>query len=265
LVNRYKMDSHDLYEVIRAAMDPDEKRKAWDQHCANASAIPVPEGVLEIPKPKSYSLPCDQRMYAELAVSRAMKLGDALVPKCAELTGVTPEAVLMSVSEVEAMLTAMVEEGDLDGGDGPDDESAELKVAVNRLPDVLKLTFTLPTETYTQAAKETAVKLRGAGFTEQGMRNGWTTLSDRSYAGGTLGLRLLLSTKGAGDDGVAFTDDSCVPFVAVLATAESAAAEAGLVECWETRKTKAARADFAQRMAALRAKVPTPEGATTLA
>jgi hypothetical protein len=170
----------------------------------------------------------------------------------------------MSVSEVEEMLNEMVE-ANIEAGDGPDDESDELKEAVNRLPDVLRLTFTLPTETYTQAAKEAAAKLCSAGFIEHGMRNGWTTVSkgDRSYAGGTLGLRLLLSTKGT-DDGVAFTDDSCVPFVAVLATAESAAAEAGLVECWETRKTKVARADFSQRMAALRAKVPTPEGATTL-
>jgi hypothetical protein len=97
------MDSHDLYEVIRAAMDPDKKRSAWDQHCANARAIPVPVGVLEIPKSKSYSLPCDQHMYAELAVSRAMKLGDTLVPKCAALTGVTPDPVLIQDSHRAAL------------------------------------------------------------------------------------------------------------------------------------------------------------------
>mmetsp|Transcript_63662 Transcript_63662/g.160677 ORF Transcript_63662/g.160677 Transcript_63662/m.160677 type:complete len:446 (-) Transcript_63662:99-1436(-) len=261
---KYKMDSHDLYEVIRAAMDPDKKREAWELHCSNASKIPVPEGVLDIPEKKNYSLPCDRHMYAELVVSRAMKRCETLVLECEKIVGLKPESILMSVSECETMLQMICDLEDLDGGDGPDNESVELKVAVNRMPDALKLVFILPDEGYAEAAKEAATKLRGAGFAEIGVRNGWTQLSRDEYAGGTLGLRLLLATK-AFDDSVAFTDDGHLPFIAVLATAKSAAAEAGLVECWSTRRSATCRGDFQKKLAELRAAVPIPDGAAELA
>ena len=139
------------------------------------------------------------------------------------------------------------------------------KVAVNRVPDALKLSFTLPEAGYAEAAAAAAAKLAGeGGFKLDAVRNGWTTVRCRNGALGTLGLRLLLSCESDKDDGCDFTDEAHVPFMAVLHTPASAAAEEGLVACWQSRRTARGRKGFHAKLKALRDAVPVPPCAAEL-
>ena len=107
------------------------------------------------------------------------------------------------------------------------------------------------------------MKLAGeGGFKLDAVRNGWTTV--RSLEGGMLGLRLLLSCESDKDDGCDFTDEARVPFMAVLHTPASAAAEEGLVACWQSRRTARGRKGFHAKLKALRDVVAVPSGAAEL-
>ena len=260
----FKSDSHVLYETFRAARDPDAKKAAWDEQVRQAEAVPVPPGVLEIPEPSNYAMPGEIDMYAELALSRVMGLQDAMVARCAELVGAPPAPSLRSVPQLVAELKQLVATIDADGDDSPNDDGPELKVAVNIVPDALTLNFTFPESSYADDARAAANKLSGAFERNAAvaLRNGWV-----DGAGGTLGLRLHLCVAGA-DDGVAFTDDSRIPFCVALHTPASLAAEDALDECCRAREAARNKADAKAadaKLAALRAKVPVPKGAAGLA
>ena len=254
----FKMKSHDLYEIVRSARDPDAKRAAWDEQARQAAAVPVPAGVLAIPHPTSKAMPGEVELYAELALKRAMAIEDVVVQHCGKLVGGRPPSwKFRNVEEITEQLKKIVKTLD----DGNDDDGPELKAAVNMLPDVLTLNFTFPETGYADSAAAAASRLRGAFAAAASPRNGW---ADPTC--GTLGYRLYLCVAGA-DDGVAFTDDRRIPFCVALHTPASLAADAALDECWRARETAKHRGVWQQAgsyIAAHRAKVKVPPKAPLL-
>ena len=254
----FKMRSHDLYEIVRSARDPDAKRAAWDEQARQAAAGPVPAGVLAIPHPTSKAMPGEVELYAELALKRAMAIEDVVVQHCGKLVGGRPPSwKFRNVEEITEQLKKIVKTLD----DGNDDDGPELKAAVNMLPDVLTVNFTFPETGYADSAAAPASRLRGAFAAAASPRNGW---ADPTC--GTLGYRLYLCVAGA-DDGVAFTDDRRIPFCVALHTPASLAADAALDECCRARETAKHRGVWQQAgsyIAAHRAKVKVPPKAPLL-
>ena len=255
----FKSDSHVLYETFRAARDPDAKKargRAGSAGGGGAGASRRPRN----PEPSNYAMPGEIDMYAELALSRVMGLQDAMVARCTELVGAPPAPSLRSVPLLVAELKQLVATIDADGDDSPNDDGPELKVAVNIVPDALTLNFTFPESSYADDA-------RAAANAERRVRaeRGGGAAQRLGRRRGRHARPLHLCVAGA-DDGVAFTDDSRIPFCVALHTPASLAAEDALSAAARARAADKADAKAADaKLAALRAKVPVPMGAAGLA
>ena len=103
----FKSDSHVLYETFRAARPRRQESRVGRAGSAGGGGAGA-SGVLEIPAPSNYAMPGEIDMYAELALSRAMGLQDAMVARCTDLVGAPPAPSLRSVPQLVAELKQLV-------------------------------------------------------------------------------------------------------------------------------------------------------------
>ena len=102
-----------LYQTFRAAREPEARMAAFRKQSAMADAVPVPQGVLEIPNPRSAPVPCMMALYAELALYRARALEAAAVAAVRAAlgeSGVEPTARYLTAPQVEACLRRCVDD-----------------------------------------------------------------------------------------------------------------------------------------------------------
>jgi hypothetical protein len=271
----FKSKGHKLYEIYRAAKDPVAKAAAFNEQAAQARAVPVPEGVLDLPKPKSVTMPSERAMFAELALSRAMALQDraaAAVGACVGKPADELITMLMPPSAIEKSLSRLV--ADADGDDTVietlDSETAPLKEVVNRLPNVMTIVVLLPDQknaTYAKAAAAAAEAItKASGIQVLELANMWkgplaaAQLPRWAFSKGVL-LRCAMDGE---DDGVAYTNDQTVQFTVALHTPASFQVAMMMRDVWaalDCGASLAARKAYAAKKQEAEAGLKVPEGA----
>mmetsp|Transcript_38003 Transcript_38003/g.109665 ORF Transcript_38003/g.109665 Transcript_38003/m.109665 type:complete len:461 (+) Transcript_38003:31-1413(+) len=221
-----KMDSHHFYETFRSSMDPMEKIKNWQALCEAAKKVPVPEGVLDIPEPRSNPNPGEKELYAELVLKRTMKAEPevkAIVEKSCK-GALRVGSKIATTGELEATLGLMV--------DGGYSDSVGLQEAVNKVYEALNITVVFPEDSYVQDCQKASWAMEG-NFSVEGGRNGWLPVGAQAAltVGCGPGWSLYMTTPGE-DDGVAFTDDDSLPCMVTLHTEASLGVKEELTEKW---------------------------------
>mmetsp|Transcript_94851 Transcript_94851/g.268157 ORF Transcript_94851/g.268157 Transcript_94851/m.268157 type:complete len:493 (-) Transcript_94851:46-1524(-) len=289
---RSKMESHHFYETFRATADPEEKIRNWQALCKAAQEVPVPEGVLEIPYPRSNPNPGELQLYAELALRRALEaeggVRAAVERLCAGAQHV--DSSVMTTADLEEALDHLLGH-DNNQPDAP--EEMALQDAVQSVHEALCINVVMPEEGYVDSCREAARALC-TEFKFLGQRNGWAaaasagqvrvSINSREEPADPTGFRSMASrtwtnhtsyglgwtlrlTAQAEDDGVAFTDDSRLPCQVTLHTLASFEVQEQLEQRWaeyRDARSKEDRAAHATAARKLRDTVPVPPGAQEL-
>jgi len=257
-----KMDSHRFYETFRSTYDPMEKLKNWQALCKAAQEVPVPDGVLDIPNPRSNPNPGELELYAELVMKRTI---DAQEDIKARVQSVCPGTLaidtdVMKIDELESALRRMV--------DHDDSDSMGLQEAVNNIYEALNVLVALPEDDFVLRCQKAIWGLEGI-FCVRGWRNGWLPVSEQLHGvkantvGCGPGVSVHMTSKGE-DDGVAFTNDSCLPCMVTFHTQASMTVQEQLTEKWvqyrEARRQQE-RQDLAAEIRRLHESIRVPAGA----
>mmetsp|Transcript_84960 Transcript_84960/g.263924 ORF Transcript_84960/g.263924 Transcript_84960/m.263924 type:complete len:459 (+) Transcript_84960:28-1404(+) len=260
-----KSDSHKFYETFRSSMDPMEKLKNWKALCDAAQKVPVPEGVLEIPHMRSNPNPGELQLYAELIMKRVMTAKaeiEARMAECCEHLSDRVETDVMVMKELEEMLERLVDHDHKD--------SVGLQTAVNQSYEALNLLVVFPDDSYEICCHKAAFAVEGS-FDVKGCRNGWLPVAEQlNSKAGTVGSGpgwSLFMTTPAEDDGVAFTNDDCLPCMVTFHTDSSLKVQELLSQKWMAYRkatSHSARLEVAEAIRQLHESVVVPRGAQEL-
>eukprot|EP00927_Polykrikos_kofoidii_P004117 TRINITY_DN11636_c0_g1_i1.p1 TRINITY_DN11636_c0_g1~~TRINITY_DN11636_c0_g1_i1.p1 ORF type:complete len:470 (+),score=85.48 TRINITY_DN11636_c0_g1_i1:193-1410(+) len=267
--------THQIYEKMRVAEDPDVITALFKDQADLVSTVPVPEGVLKFEKLMSTPLPGESHMYAKLFVHRALELeGDvtaALKKIVEQVAGCSVKGTeVQPVSETEKRLDKMVLYDGHSIDDDDDNDSPELKDACNRMYDILTVALEVASDQDFKKAvaaivsglAATADGKGGIPLTLAGIYNGFQkpnkSKSSQASCGFSLGFVLHLTCPGK-DDGVAWTDDTAVPFAVAVHTPESLAAQEELAKTLSDENLTAA--EKKATLSKIRNGVRAPQGA----
>lgn len=261
-----KMNSHKFYETFRSSNDPMLKLTNWKALCAAAKKVPLPDGVLQIPHPKSNPNPGELELYCELVLMRNRK-NEPAIRAAIESTVPYAERIdprMLTVDQLIALMKRMV--------DHEHRNSKALQEATNDIHEALNFRVVLPEENYTPLCQKATWELANH-FHFEGCRNGWMPVKEQltgrakdTRLGCGLGWVVQLNFA-AEDDGVGFTDDDRLPCMVTMHTESSLQVQADMLikyEQYRTVRTHRERKELAEEIRQMHEGVKVPKDARKL-